>query len=356
MELKNLQKQSSEVSDDSNWIKKILIENTPFKYNSIEGCNQNNENKVTHLFERAKVIVEGNGDFNLDNILKLIIELETKENLENKIEFAKCFGIPLSYILYCDENENVFTFELDSSDKIRHIRTDASYKEFSVWIQSVKGWKSGKYFREGLPNFDTKLRDAGCAWPTNIDCFICNEQGQPVGILEFQNADVTGVQAHCNNDFFLCKIAYKNKHGYINYHDDVRRWLSQEILRLQSNLRLFVITWTKKNKSFVFKQIEKITFPDFPYANDWKAHGEYRDALHQYTNLNKSQEQLAAISKKYESYNLSYSHSKMNKLTHSPTLSLEDKTFPNLYYTFKDYDDGKTNNENKLIEMANMLF
>lgn len=82
-----------------------------------------------------------------------------------------------------------------------------SYKEFSDWIASIKGWRSTKPFREreDLPYFDKMLRQAGCAWPTNIDCFISNQDFEPIAILEFQNAKNTEVLKHCNNEFFLGK-------------------------------------------------------------------------------------------------------------------------------------------------------
>ena len=49
MALINFRKESSERSDSVNWTKKILTK-TGFYFESIEGCNQNNEDKVTHFF------------------------------------------------------------------------------------------------------------------------------------------------------------------------------------------------------------------------------------------------------------------------------------------------------------------
>ena len=55
MGFSNYRKESSERSDSLNWAKQSLIDNTAFCFDSIEGCNQNASNIVTHLIERARV-------------------------------------------------------------------------------------------------------------------------------------------------------------------------------------------------------------------------------------------------------------------------------------------------------------
>jgi len=55
MALINFRKETSERSDKANWAKTLLIEKSGFCLESIEGCNQNTENIVTHLIERARV-------------------------------------------------------------------------------------------------------------------------------------------------------------------------------------------------------------------------------------------------------------------------------------------------------------
>lgn len=174
MGLKNFRKETSERSDNSNWAKLSLIKNTPYHYEGIEGCNENNNNVVTHLLERARVEYDGNDDMAPSSVLSEIIELETTPVLIRKINFAKAFGLNLSYVLYCDETEDVWLYEFDSIDNLSLVQTFNSYSDFSNWISTIKGWKSSKPFRErtDLPFFDKALRKAGCAWPTNIDCFI----------------------------------------------------------------------------------------------------------------------------------------------------------------------------------------
>ena len=117
MKLIEFRKESSERSDSENWSKSILQKETSFYFDSIEGCNQNKANKVTHLIERARVSVT-NGKSTKQEIIASIIELEGKEVLQRKINFANCFGVPLSYALYCDENENIFLFDLIALDNI----------------------------------------------------------------------------------------------------------------------------------------------------------------------------------------------------------------------------------------------
>ena len=55
MAFKNYRKETSERSDEANWAKKILIEKTGLFFDSIEGCNENKDNIVTHLMERARI-------------------------------------------------------------------------------------------------------------------------------------------------------------------------------------------------------------------------------------------------------------------------------------------------------------
>ena len=38
------------------------------------------------------------------------------------------------------------------------------------------------------------------------DCFISDENNQPVAILEFQNANTISVKEHCNNEYFMPEL------------------------------------------------------------------------------------------------------------------------------------------------------
>lgn len=342
MELSQFRNETSERSDPRNWAKRLLIERTTLHYDSIEGCNQNNQNVVTHLMERARVTITGTGEVNTNAAFASIKQLEGDDNkLLRKIRFANCFGKPLTYVLYCNENENVFVFTITSLNDITLQRSFTTYQSFSNWIAEIKGWVSRKAFREdGLPQFDIILRRAGTAWPTNIDCFISNAENIPCAILEFQNTKDALVRNHCNNDWFLCRSIQYN---------DIRRWTSQEILRVQSNLRFFIITWSANEPNFIFKRVNKITIPDLPYP-DMQAVGNYQSALSAYINNNRSQERFDRIANNYSTFNFSYEQNQMRKLVHRPPLTVEAQTFPFIYYTSKEYVE---NNQNRLIELSN---
>lgn len=94
----NYRKETSERSDATNWAKKILIEKTGLFFDAIEGCNENNNNVVTHLFERARVDFVPGESLETD-VLSEIILLETPEVLQRKINFANTFNCPLTYVL-----------------------------------------------------------------------------------------------------------------------------------------------------------------------------------------------------------------------------------------------------------------
>ena len=303
MAFSNLRKETSERSDVVNWAKQSLIQNTPFHFDGIEGCNENAENVATHLFERARVDYDGHDDMDEGTVLQLIQQLETLPVLERKINFAKAFQLNLSYVLYCDGIDNVWVYEFQGIHSIRRIAHFESYPAFSAWIATIKGWKSKKVFREkqDLPYFDKALRRAGTAWPTNIDCFISDENNMPVAILEFQNAHTISVKEHCNNEYFLCKQAYTNANGFIDC----------------------------------------ITFPDLPFSRNWNKHSAYKKAMHDYATTRKREDGLV-ISRNYTSYSLKYDYPNMKIISHNPPLLAKSQTFPFIYYKYKRLVVGRS--------------
>jgi len=355
----NFRKETSERSDEANWAKSLLINHSGYYLDSIEGCNQNANNTVTHLIERARFDDIGGEKSSKTDIINQIIALEGKESLLRKIRFAKCYGLPLSYALYCDETEKVYLLYFHSLVLVEVFKAFSSYKDFAVWIAEIKGWKSNKPFREmqDLPNFDKALRKAGTPWPTNIDCFISNKENEPVAILEFQNAKNTNVANHCNNDFFLCKMTGTNEWGYTVYHDDIRRWTSQEILRVQSNLRYFIITWAQFQADFILKEVEIITIPHFPYKDGkpyWDYINAYKRDMNKYVTKNKDQVEEKNIATKYKTYNLKYDDTTMNMVVNEPPLSYKHKTFPSIYYNSKELvQSGREELVNKFISLLN---
>jgi hypothetical protein len=337
MAFTNFRKETSERSDASNWAKQSLIQNTPYHFDSIEGCNENDGNIATHLMERARVDYDGNdANMSIDAIRIAILALETEAVLHRKINFARAFRINLTYVLYNDETQKVWMYEFEAFENLKFVQQFDSFIAFSNWIAQIKGWKSTKPFREieDLPLFDKVLRRAGTAWPTNIDCFVSDENSLPIAILEFQNAKNTSVIDHCNNEFFLCKQEYTDANGNIKYHDDIRRWLSQEILRVQSGLRLFIITWAQGQDDFILKEVSKITFPELPFALDWDKTRAYKKDMHDYATT-KAKTVGHKIAQTYQSYILQYNHPIMNKVIYNPPLSAKNQTFPFIYYVCK---------------------
>ena len=359
MTLTNFRKETSERSDVHNWAKDILKTNTEFYFESIEGCNQNANHLVTHLFERARVDYVLDGEQSIQQIAEQIIHLEGVDSLQRKINFAQRFGILLSYVLYCDENEKLFLFHFTSIDIIQLHKVFNNYKEFADWIAGIKGWRSHKPFREttDLPHFDRRLRQEGTPWPTNIDCFICDHSNHPVAILEFQNADKVGVVYHCNNDYFLCKMTGTDQWGRTTYHDDIRRWTSQEIIRVQSSLRFFIISWATTENDFTLKEVDKITIPYFQKLSngqmDWAHQNQYKAALNRFSNTRPRNVEFAhIIANTYMTFNLSYKNSVMTETVNTPPLHTKNQTFPYIYYRFKQTIKG---NRIQLAELFTKL-
>ena len=341
MSFTNLRKETSERSDASNWAKKALIENTHYYSDSIEGCNENSSDTVTMLMERARVDGDERNE-TTDMTFRKIKSLEG-DCLIRKINFSLRFGLNLSYFLYNDELEKVWMYEISSLSECKFIRKFESYKEFSEWIQKKKGWKSNKSYREkqDLPFFDRALRRYGCAWPTNIDCFISDLNNNSVGILEFQNAKKTKVKEHCNNKHFLCEIK-TIRDGNVYFSDDIRRWLSQEILRVQSGLRLFVITWSQNEPDFILKEIESIAFPEYPGHTSY----EMKNVLHEFTispvDSYVHKERWRFILNNFKSYKLIFK-GQMEKEWNNPPLERTPHSAPRLYYRYKSFVPGDPN-------------
>jgi hypothetical protein len=349
MALTNFRKETSERSDSANWAKVLLLEKSGFYLDSIEGCNQNGLNLVTHLMERARVDYMEGVKASLEEVAVQIIELEGRDSLERKIRFAKCFELPLHYVLYSDEEERVYLLAFHSLAQIEIVKTYRSYQLFADWIASVKGWKSTKSFREinDLPHFDQVLRKAGTPWPTNIDCFISDQNNVPIAVLEFQNAKNTKVAAHCNNDFFLCKLKTTSQDGNEVYHDDIRRWTSQEIIRVQSKLKFFILTWAPKEDDVVLKEVDKIVIPYFGQIGqkvDWSHGRAYKRDLHMYVISNRTENTRKQVEESYLSYEISHEGGIMNTKINNAPLSIDQKTFPSIYYKSKRlYINGKSN-------------
>lgn len=343
MRLINYRKETSERSDTLNWVKEVLEKDTPYFYASIEGCNQNTENVVTHLIERARVdAVEGRTQ--KSDVLQQITALEGADNLQRKINFAALFGLPLSYVLYCDEKEHVFLFYIHHIEKLEFVKHYTTYKSFADWIAEIKGWTSSKPFRErqDLPYFDKQLRRHKTPWPTNIDCFFTDKQNRPIGIIEYQNAKKTSVLKHSNNDHFQCKLSYTSG-TYTKYSDDIRRWTSQEILRVQSGLRLFIITWSQTEDDVQIKELDLVAIPYFPTTKgkpDWKQMSAYKGDLNKYVHSNRQEKEENNIAQIYKTYYLNKENNKMTYAVNEPVLSYADKTFPSLYYSFQQKIEG----------------
>ncbi|REG84111.1 hypothetical protein [Winogradskyella sediminis] len=357
MHIENLRKESSERSDSLNWCKDELNTNTPYNLDSIEGCNQNTDNIVTHLLERARYDNSVSA-ISLNDLLTSIIALEGTKELQRKINFASLFNIPLSYVLYCDETEITHLVSITSLTSISYVKKYDTYKEFADWIAEIKGWKSNKTFREiaDLPHFDKQLRKHKTPWPTNLDCFVSDSNDNPIGLIEFQNADRVGVSNHCNNDFLLCKQSYTNGYGYKAYHDDIRRWTSQEIIRVQSGLRYFIITWSTRNEDYILKEVELVSIPHFPKkdngAMDWDYVNKYKATMNKYANT-KDNKYILLIGAKGHSMQFIKNNNTITSNFIPPPLSVVNKTFPSIYYSYKNLTIG--NKTNLPIEFSNLI-
>ncbi|MBQ7812461.1 MAG: hypothetical protein IJ394_07895 [Bacteroidales bacterium] len=323
-------KETSERSDMQNWVLTELSASTFFYFVGFEGCNENNEHKVTTVMDRLSIELDSldNADLSADEVLR-IIKTNEGEHLIGKVKFCELLGFPYTYILYCYANEYVWRYEV-GLDEIVLKQTYASFEEFSKWIQEIKGWRSNKDFRErqDLPKFDLALRKAGCPWPTNIDCVAFDREHNPIAMIEFQNTAKVGVIDHYNNAYYF------PRRNNMTAGADEQRWRSQEILRVQSGLPHYTIVWSKSEEIIVIKKLECVTFPDY---SDPQTYEEYITDLADYGEMlledpyNIKNSQYDKIRKMYSSYSLDYYLNNMNKESHLPPLDIKERTYPFIY-------------------------
>lgn len=126
------------------------------------------------------------------------------------------------------------------------------------------------------------------------------------------------------------KYTGKNDYGYTIYYNDIRRWLSQEILRVQSNLRLFIITWSESSNDYILKEVEKVTLPDLPRNKNWKLHNMIEENMHQLAVNYRTNKEYALkyadwIMKNTSSYNLEYIENFIKLIHNQPKLDLKEK-------------------------------
>lgn len=352
MAFSNYRKESSERSDSKNWAKKQLIDAADYFYESIEGCNQNSYNITTMILERLRVDCVDGVPSSDGEVKDAIVNAEGgRDHLLRKFNFAKVLHCDFYYVLYCMENQMVWLYSIKPND-FHLAKTFSSINDFSKWISENKGWGSKKaYHKNDLPEFDKQLRncDCGCPWPSNIDCIVFNKEQQPIAIIEYQNADDTTVIEHSNNYRFLYgQTRYNNITKQSEIDEDLRRWKTQEIVRLQGNLRFFILTWDEKVSDYIIKEVERITFPECKDKADEEKFEEYKKLFHRYVNATDKSERSAlglTIMNESNAYYLSFdkANHKMKKRKLTPVLSYSDKSFPLIYYKFKQTSFGYPN-------------
>ena len=337
MEILKFQNETSERSEPYNWVKAEVSTLKDFYFAGFEGCNENSSNLVTAMMDRA--VIEFSGDPNENPLEKSVLEHIVKKegrSLQGKINFCRRLNIPYTYILYCYDPELVLRYEItENSCKLRE--RYCSFKKFSEWIMTIKGWKSNKAYekKEDLPAFDNALRKAGCPWPTNIDCIAFSSDNQPVAIIEYQNTENENVSEHFNNYYYL---SHHKREGddYRNTGLDEQRWKSQELLRLQSLLPHFTIVWSKNEDVTIVKVLDEVVFPNYNYETS-EDRQKYIKDLDSYAEKLKTRpklwknDQYQIMRKNYSSYQFRFDSGLIKRENHSAPLDLDKKTFPFLY-------------------------
>jgi hypothetical protein len=259
-------RETSERSDAENWTRQAIEEDRRFALVAFEGCNQDASHRTTHLLGRSVFCRTGPGPVRASDIAREIVRAEGPAVLADRRLCAERVGVPYEHVVYSYHAKWVSRFAVGDGDaEVQIVQRYPAVGEFGGWLQEIKGWRSDKPFRErpDLPWLDRELRKLGTPWPTNIDGFLLRD-GHPAAVLEFQNADRTTVERHCNNDYFT---------------QDRRRWRSLDILRREADLPLVVVTWERGSHAARVKEVVEVRLNDdrgLRYGVDERVEGGVR--------------------------------------------------------------------------------
>lgn len=342
MNIIKFQKETSERSESSNWVLDELSLSSKYYFSGFEGCNEDDTREVTNIFDRACIEIDGPVDQlpSEDQLLSCVDKLEGTHKI-GKLNFCRLLGVPYEYIFYNYSYHFVLRYEVTPTALIYRDKYD-SFEAFSQWISSIKRWSSSKAYREfpDLPEFDKVLRRAGCPWPTNIDCIAFDSSNQPIALIEFQNAKNTGVLVHDNNDYFLPR--YDPIENVSSPGPDLQRWLSQEILRVQSGLPHFTFVWSQREDTTVIKRLIKVSFPDYENRRNAPLYSLFLAKFNHYRMYYRKDPLFMQLYHKicgdYYSYSLSRVGNNILTVSACPSLSAkkDQRSFPYIYVNKSD--------------------
>jgi len=243
--------ETSERSDSLNWIKKSIIRNG-FKITGFEGYTIKN-NSVTLLLDRA-LFYGKEKEWNSDELFSELKKMFTEKIFNIKVEFSKKIGIPWNFVAYQYKPEKIYVLNIEKNE-MKLEKSFNNFLEFGRWTMNFRDLKMiSRYEEEGLPDIDKILRQNNIPWPGNLDGIFYCPNGK-MAIIEFQKTSKTNVEKHCNNDWFLPRGGRKG---------DEQRWKVLDIIRLSSQLRLFIIVWSTEEKNLKFKVVDEIVYSDDP--------------------------------------------------------------------------------------------
>ncbi len=330
MILKTFIHDTAEVSDKDNWVKKQL-QTCPYLFiDSIEGYTVDMSSGVSILMERARVDYNEIILSNTQQIVQAIKEQDGKDkSIQRKINLANIFGLELYYLLYSVIPHHVWLYKFNNSGNGNLEIEFDSYSSFGVWLENKRTIHVTKTFGHGnvrnfktsqfkdLPGFDQTLRNNNTPWLGNLDAFISTRNGQPIALIEFQNTS-KDPRYHCNNIYFLNGA-------------DINRVKSWEIARVHSRLPFFIIVWSKNNDGFKIKSLDCCSF----LQDNSTLFAELKGCARGDNNATEK------VSQEGTSYSFSNGPQGFSSINHNPPLSKKDKTFPSLYYKYKNYYSTK---------------
>ncbi len=320
-----------------------------FFVDSIEGYTVDPDKGVIVLMERAKVDYNEVSRLSTEEVINDIkLNDGCNGSMRRKLNLAVLFGIPLHYVLYSETPQHhVWVYSFDSSENGQLLKEFNSFSSFGIWLHrlrtlvitknyghpNVTSYETSQF--SDLPGLDQTLRKNQTPWLANLDAFLSDTQGQPIALIEFQKTK-SSPSSHCNNYFY-------------QLGQDLKRFETLEIARVHSKLPLIILVWNEDvNLGYKIKQVDCCAFPN--YSSDSKQN------LAQYATAIGPQKEIIRdrICKKDTSFTYSLINSNVSRVSHKPTLSEKKKTFPSIYYKYKEYQTNSATLLEKVTQILSM--
>ncbi|CAI2555478.1 hypothetical protein LAKU_13c00330 [Apilactobacillus kunkeei EFB6] len=240
-------RETSELSDGINKVKKFMLESNSIDIVTFEGC-PTKSNRVTALFD--KFICDSiKNENNLEEYFKenFLENSQYHEEILRKVDIINKSDLRW-FVLVHDEDLISVLFRIESPSKFHKVNTFRDPESFANWFYysfSEIRERISRYEEKNLPIFDKRMRKSKKPWPGNVDGILFFDNS-PKYIIEFQTTKRYPVIEHDNNDWMKATTRRKG---------DAKRWQSIKNVSETLKLPILVAVWSPNEDNFKLRKI-----------------------------------------------------------------------------------------------------